>query len=63
MDASFKSQLKRADKSGARYAIVLGDDELARDVVILKDLREQAEQQELTSDELIGFFVAARAEG
>lgn len=54
--ASFKSQFKRADKSGARYALVLGEDELAKQVIILKDLREEAEQQELTVDTLIDFF-------
>lgn len=30
---SFKSQFKKADKSGARYALILGDDELAGRVV------------------------------
>ncbi len=36
---SFKSQFKRADKSGARYALVLGEAELELGVVGLKDLR------------------------
>lgn len=36
---SFKSQFKRADKSGARYALILGDDELARGEVMVKPLR------------------------
>lgn len=44
---SFKSQFKRADKSGARFALVLGEDELARDVIALKPLREDGEQREL----------------
>ena len=38
---SFKTQFKRADKSGAQFAIVLGDDEVARGVVALKALRQE----------------------
>jgi histidyl-tRNA synthetase len=37
--AKFKTQFRRADESGARIAIVIGDDELARGVVALKPLR------------------------
>ena len=36
---SIKSQMKRADRSGAPIALILGDDELARGVVAIKDLR------------------------
>src|ERR1700688_4614332 len=43
---SFKTQFKRADKSGAKFAVILGDDELARGVVSLKDLRREAAQEE-----------------
>jgi histidyl-tRNA synthetase len=49
---SFKSQFKRADKSGARYALILGDDELARGVVAVKDLRREAAQEECTFDRI-----------
>lgn len=42
---SFKSQFKRADRSGARLALVLADQELADGTVGLKDLREGGEQQ------------------
>ena len=41
---SFKSQMKRADRSGARYAAVLGDDEVAANEISLKALLEKAEQ-------------------
>ncbi len=44
---SFKSQLKRADRSGARYAVILGDEELARGVAAVKALREEAGQAEV----------------
>jgi histidyl-tRNA synthetase len=43
---SFKTQFKRADKSGAQFAIVLGDDEVARGVAALKALRQNQAQEE-----------------
>jgi len=49
---SFKSQLKKADKSGAFYALVLGEDELARRVVGLKPLRTDEEQESIGWDAL-----------
>ncbi|ACO80164.1 histidyl-tRNA synthetase [Azotobacter vinelandii CA] len=49
---SFKSQLKKADKSGALYALVLGEDELAGRIVGLKSLRAEGEQQSVGWDEL-----------
>jgi histidyl-tRNA synthetase len=44
---SFKSQFKKADKSGALYALILGEDELAQQVVGCKPLRDQGEQQSI----------------
>ena len=45
---SMKAQFKRADASGARYALIFGDDEVARGEVSLKDLRDpQAPQRSL----------------
>jgi len=41
--AAFGKQFKRADRSGARWAAVLGDDEAAAGLVVLKDLRGEAE--------------------
>jgi histidyl-tRNA synthetase len=40
-----KAQFKRADASGARYALIFGDDELARGEVALKNLRDPAAAQ------------------
>jgi histidyl-tRNA synthetase len=37
---SFKSQMKRADASGAAYAIIIGEDEIASSTAIVKHLRE-----------------------
>ena len=42
---SFKSQMKRADASGARFALVIGDEEAAAGVAGVKPLREAGEQQ------------------
>ena len=49
---SFKSQFKRADRSGARIALVLGDDELARGEAGIKPLRGGGEQEQIAIDAL-----------
>lgn len=49
---SFKAQLKRADKSGAELALIIGDDEVTRGVAAVKLLRTDAAQQEWPWDEL-----------
>ncbi|WP_229721997.1 histidine--tRNA ligase [Marinobacterium nitratireducens] len=49
---SFKSQMKKADRSGAAVALILGDNEVARGEVTLKPLRIDAEQQQLPRDRL-----------
>jgi histidyl-tRNA synthetase len=41
---SFKSQFKKADKSGARVALVLGEDEVQQQKIAVKYLREEREQ-------------------
>jgi histidyl-tRNA synthetase len=47
---SIKSQMKRADRSGARLALILGDDELARGVIAVKELRGDGAQHEVPLD-------------
>ena len=42
---SFKSQFKKADASGARYALVFGADELAEGCVTVKNLRDGVGEQ------------------
>lgn len=49
---SFKSQFRRADRSGARFALVMGDDEAAAGTVALKHLREEREQDVLQQAEV-----------
>jgi histidyl-tRNA synthetase len=52
---SFKAQFKRADRSGARYALILGEEEFKAGGVALKDLRARdAEQETIALDELSG---------
>lgn len=44
---SLKSQLRRADRSGARLALLLGEEERTRGVVAVKDLRRESAQVEI----------------
>ncbi len=50
---NFKSQFKKADKSGADIALVLGEDEARAGKLAVKFLRVEAEQQTLSFDEAI----------
>jgi histidyl-tRNA synthetase len=43
---SFKSQMKKADGSGASFAVIIGEDEVANDTVAVKSLREAEGKQE-----------------
>jgi histidyl-tRNA synthetase len=49
---NFKAQFRRADKSGAPLALILGDDELARGVVAMKPLRQESGQSDCPIPEL-----------
>ena len=53
---SFKAQFKRADRSGAALALVLGEDELAGRSATLKHLREELPQESVAFDELQDWF-------
>lgn len=59
---SFKSQLKKADKSGARFALILGEDEVANRVVGFKPLRDEGEQQSIAWDALPEHLAACLAQ-
>jgi len=56
---SFKSQMKKADRSGARYAVILGENELANGTVGLKPLRSEEPQRELPRAALAQALAAA----
>ncbi|ROR29744.1 histidine--tRNA ligase [Inmirania thermothiophila] len=53
-EGGFKAQLRRADRSGARWAVILGESELAEGRVGLKDLRADAPQRSLAREALAG---------
>ena len=50
---SFKSQLKRADKSQAIYAIIIGEEEIENNTIGLKPLRAKGDQVEIHFDNII----------
>jgi histidyl-tRNA synthetase len=58
--ASFKSQMKKADGSGARFAIIMGSDEVAQSMLSLKDLRGGA-QQLMAIDDAASLMMNARS--
>ena len=49
---SFKSRMKQADKLGARFAAILGDDELAKGVWTLRDMA-RSEQHSVSEEEML----------
>ena len=53
---SMKSQMKRADKSQAKLAIILGEDEVASSQVTIKYLRTGAEQQAVPQSDLLAWL-------
>ncbi len=53
---AMKKQMKRADRSGAAYAVIVGEDELARGVVAVKSLRTDGTQTEISIDGLADYF-------
>jgi len=53
---SIKSQLKKADKSGADIVLILAEDELKNEQVTVKYLRQKKDQEMLDFDELIAFI-------
>lgn len=53
---SFKSQMKKADKSGALIAVILGENEIAENTVTVKFLREQKQQQTINQSDISEFL-------
>lgn len=56
---NFKKQMKRADKSGARVALIIGDNEAEQQQVGIKHLRREEQQQTVAMDELVSSLQAA----
>ncbi|WP_448566962.1 histidine--tRNA ligase [Thalassotalea ganghwensis] len=55
---NMKKQMKRADKSDASVAIIIGEDELAQQIVAVKYLREKKEQQSLAFTQVPDFLAS-----
>jgi histidyl-tRNA synthetase len=53
---SFKAQFKRADRSGADLALVLGEEELKQSIVTIKPLRTEAGQRQVALEELCSWL-------
>ncbi|OCH98507.1 histidine--tRNA ligase [Legionella jamestowniensis] len=53
---SFKSQFKKADKSGADFALILGDEEAKTQTIGIKNLRKEEEQVTIPQQELARFI-------
>ena len=49
---SFKAQMRRANGSGARFAVIIGEDEVGRGAAALKDLRGEGAQEEVALGDL-----------
>jgi histidyl-tRNA synthetase len=58
---SFKSQMKKADASGAHYAVLIGDDEASSGTVTVKPLRVPADQYRTTIRDAADRLRGARA--
>jgi histidyl-tRNA synthetase len=50
---SFKAQMKKADASGARFAVIIGDNEAAAGQLTLKPLRQVAEQRTMALQDAV----------
>jgi len=53
---SFKSQMKKADKSGAAIALILGEAEIGSNKIAVKFLRTSEDQQLVADADLVGFL-------
>tara|TARA_B100001250_G_C19815882_1_gene798365 strand:- start:5503 stop:6786 length:1284 start_codon:yes stop_codon:yes gene_type:complete len=57
LSGSIKSQLKRADKSQARIALILGDNEIEQGIISVKMLRENVDQFDLSQNKLVAWLL------
>ena len=60
---SFKSQMKKADTSGARFAVIIGDDEAQAGKISIKPLRAPADQMRASIDEAVNLIRKAVTDG
>ncbi|SUX55069.1 Histidine--tRNA ligase [Chromobacterium vaccinii] len=60
-DASFKSQMKKADASGAQFALIVGENEIQAGQVVVKALRAEAAQQTVAADAVLATLATLKA--
>ena len=53
---SFKNKIKKADKSGAVLALILGEDEINNNNVTIKYLRKNKDQETVRQDAVVDFL-------
>ncbi len=60
LEGSLKASLRRADKTSSKFCLIVGDNELAKDVGLLKNMRESV-QEEVPLDKLVDKIKGANA--
>lgn len=60
-EGSFKSQMKKADGSGAEFAVIIGENEMAAGQAVVKPMRADAAQQTVTLDQVASTIAAIKA--
>ena len=58
--ASFKSQMKKADKSGAKIALILGEDEVIKKSIKIKLLREEVSQEDILQKNILSYLKSVK---
>jgi histidyl-tRNA synthetase len=53
---SFKAQIKRADKSGATFALILGSNEVRDKTITIKSLRQKVAEESIAQDKIESFL-------
>ena len=54
--SSFKSQMKKADKSGAKIALIIGDQEVEKKIIQVKLIRDSGLQESIEVDKLCSYI-------
>ncbi len=60
---SMKSQLRRANKSGAKLALIIGSEEFDKGEVLLKDMEGAGEQRAVSRERLLSMIAVSGVEG
>ena len=60
-EGSFKSQMKKADGSGAEFAVIIGENEMAAGQAVVKPMRAEAAQQTVVLDQVAATIAAIKA--